>query len=241
MLVTGMAERVLACRKRRNRNSRASLFTSRLWDQLRGKPAGFLGTDGTVKDGWRRAEAMWRSLNADQTCRVVLGILRPKKGGGLNDAGSAADRICRSRTRDPDRRSLRPAKSNRFRPTSGLDRDRLSGARATRQTAGRTDRRADPRSSDPPIRSPRLCRGCGMRRGQTLRRHIADHGPSVEQYRIRWNLPHDHASVAPAYSEGRPTMAKQLGLGQRGRRSRTAPPETPTPPRRPGRPRTPRS
>src|SRR5947208_1087136 len=30
---------------------------------------------------------MSRSLNADQTCRVVLGILRPKKGGGLPKKG----------------------------------------------------------------------------------------------------------------------------------------------------------
>jgi predicted transcriptional regulator len=74
-------------------------------------------------------------------------------------------------------------------------------------TAGRTGWRADPRSSDLPIRSPRLCRGCGMRRGQTLRRHIAGHGLSVEQYRIRWNLPRDHtpwslrpiARVAPRW------------------------------------------
>ena len=89
MLVTGMPERVLACRKRRNRNRRASLFTSRLWDQLRGKPAGFLGTDGTVKDGWRSAEAMWRSLNADQTCRVVLGILWNAGGEGKCCVGTS--------------------------------------------------------------------------------------------------------------------------------------------------------
>ncbi len=86
-----------------------------------------------------------------------------------------------------------------------------------------------------------VCVECGWR-GKMLRRHIAGHGLSVEQYRIRWNLPRDHALVAPAYSERRSTMAKRIGLGQRGRGSRaTAAPKTPTPRRRPGRPRTPKS
>ena len=58
------------------------------------------------------------------------------------------------------------------------------------------------------------CLDCGWR-GQMLRRHVATaHGLTVEQYRARWNLPHDHAMVAPAYSERRSTMAKQFGLGR---------------------------
>lgn len=88
-----------------------------------------------------------------------------------------------------------------------------------------------------------ICLDCGWR-GQMLRRHIATaHGLSVEQYRTSWNLSADHAMTAPAYSERRSTMAKQLGLGRGGRRgsvgtSEPAAPESPvaTPGRR-GRPR----
>jgi predicted transcriptional regulator len=61
-----------------------------------------------------------------------------------------------------------------------------------------------------------VCLECGSR-GQTLRRHLMTrHGLSVDAYRGRWNLPRDHAIVAPGYSERRSTMAKQIGLG-RGR------------------------
>ena len=60
-----------------------------------------------------------------------------------------------------------------------------------------------------------VCIECGWR-GQMLRRYIAGHGLSVEQYRARWNLKPDHPITAPGYSERRSTMAKQIGLG-RGR------------------------
>jgi predicted transcriptional regulator len=59
-----------------------------------------------------------------------------------------------------------------------------------------------------------VCIECGWR-GKMVRRHLGTaHGLSVEQYRARWNLPRDHAMVAPAYSERRSTMAKQIGLGR---------------------------
>jgi len=64
-----------------------------------------------------------------------------------------------------------------------------------------------------------VCIDCGWR-GQMVRRHLMTaHGLTVEQYRTRWNLLHDHAMTAPAYSERRSTMAKQIGLG----RTREAP------------------
>jgi len=87
-----------------------------------------------------------------------------------------------------------------------------------------------------------VCLECG-RKGSVLRRHLTTrHGLGVDQYRSRWKLRPDHPITAPGYSERRSTMAKQIGLGQRGRGSRTmAAPETPTPRRRAGRPRTPRS
>jgi predicted transcriptional regulator len=90
-----------------------------------------------------------------------------------------------------------------------------------------------------------VCLDCGWR-GQMLRRHLTTaHGLSVDAYRARWKLPADHAMTAPAYSERRSTMAKQLGLGRGGRRTSGEGSEPVTPgspaaaaPRRRGRPRT---
>jgi predicted transcriptional regulator len=67
------------------------------------------------------------------------------------------------------------------------------------------------------------CLECGWARSM-LRRHLTTaHGLSVERYRARWNLPRDHAMVAPGYSERRSTMAKQFGLGRtRGASAETA-------------------
>jgi predicted transcriptional regulator len=75
-----------------------------------------------------------------------------------------------------------------------------------------------------------ICMECSWK-GQMVRRHLTTaHGLSVEQYRARWNLPHDHAMTAPAYSERRSTMAKQFGLGRTREASAeaTAVPETET-------------
>jgi predicted transcriptional regulator len=61
-----------------------------------------------------------------------------------------------------------------------------------------------------------VCLECGWR-GKMLRRHLASgHELSVEQYRVRWNLPREHPMTAPSYSEQRSSLAKQIGLG-RGR------------------------
>jgi predicted transcriptional regulator len=60
-----------------------------------------------------------------------------------------------------------------------------------------------------------VCLECGYR-GKTLRRHITTrHGLSREEYLRRWGLQPDHALTAPAYSEHRSTVAKQLGLGRK--------------------------
>ena len=62
-----------------------------------------------------------------------------------------------------------------------------------------------------------VCLECGWK-GVMLKRHLATgHGLTVEQYRTRWNLPREHALTAPAYSERRSGLAKQLGLGRGGR------------------------
>jgi predicted transcriptional regulator len=62
-----------------------------------------------------------------------------------------------------------------------------------------------------------ICMECGYR-GQMIKRHLTTaHGLTVDAYRARWNLPHDHAMVAPAYSARRSGLAKELGLGRHGR------------------------
>jgi len=59
-----------------------------------------------------------------------------------------------------------------------------------------------------------VCLECGYR-GQVLRRHLrVAHGLDPAAYRVRWKLPVDHPITAPAYSERRSTMAKEIGLGR---------------------------
>ena len=49
-----------------------------------------------------------------------------------------------------------------------------------------------------------------------LKRHLmTDHGMTPEEYRERWSLPADYPMVAPAYSEQRRTLAKDIGLGRK--------------------------
>src|ERR1700757_4675556 len=65
-----------------------------------------------------------------------------------------------------------------------------------------------------------VCLECGFR-GKTLRRHLGTrHGLRVAEYLRRWELPSDHALTAPAYSEQRSSMAKELGLGRKRSRPR---------------------
>ena len=51
-----------------------------------------------------------------------------------------------------------------------------------------------------------------------LRRHLMTHyGMTPDDYRAKWNLPKDYPMVAPSYAETRRTLAKQIGLGTKGR------------------------
>jgi predicted transcriptional regulator len=60
-----------------------------------------------------------------------------------------------------------------------------------------------------------VCLDCGFK-GKTLRRHInTRHGLNGDDYRRRWGLRSDHPLTAPAYSERRSSMAKELGLGRK--------------------------
>jgi predicted transcriptional regulator len=52
---------------------------------------------------------------------------------------------------------------------------------------------------------------------KTLRRHLAGHGLTPEQYRERYGLKADYPMVAATYSEQRRAMAHKIGLGQKSR------------------------
>src|SRR5271166_7172638 len=49
---------------------------------------------------------------------------------------------------------------------------------------------------------------------KSLKRHLAAHGLTPEQYRERWKLPSDYPMVAAHYAATRSAMAKAIGLGQ---------------------------
>lgn len=69
---------------------------------------------------------------------------------------------------------------------------------------------------------------------KTLRRHLAGHGLTPEQYRERYKLKTDYPMVAETYSEARRAMAKKIGLGRKlGQAAIATPADGPeTPPRR---------
>jgi predicted transcriptional regulator len=51
---------------------------------------------------------------------------------------------------------------------------------------------------------------------KSLKRHLRTHyNLSPEQYRTKWNLPHDYPMVAPNYARARSDLAKKMGLGTR--------------------------
>ena len=70
---------------------------------------------------------------------------------------------------------------------------------------------------------------------KTLRRHLSGHGLTPEQYRERYKLKPDYPMVAPSYSETRRSMAKKIGLGQKGRAARAASTEGTAPAKAPAR------
>jgi predicted transcriptional regulator len=51
---------------------------------------------------------------------------------------------------------------------------------------------------------------------KSLKRHLRTHYDlSPEEYREKWDLPHDYPMVAPNYAAARSQLAKQMGLGTR--------------------------
>ena len=53
---------------------------------------------------------------------------------------------------------------------------------------------------------------------KSLKRHLRTrYNLSPEEYRDKWDLPHDYPMVAPNYANARSALAKKMGLGQRRR------------------------
>ncbi|ALJ12079.1 MucR family transcriptional regulator [Sphingopyxis macrogoltabida] len=51
-----------------------------------------------------------------------------------------------------------------------------------------------------------------------MRRYLmTNFGMTPDEYRAKWNLPKDYPMVAPNYAEKRRELAKQIGLGTKGR------------------------
>ena len=51
---------------------------------------------------------------------------------------------------------------------------------------------------------------------KSLKRHLAGHGLTPDEYRAKWKLPPDYPMVAANYAATRSAMAKAIGLGQLG-------------------------
>ena len=53
---------------------------------------------------------------------------------------------------------------------------------------------------------------------KSLKRHLRTHyNLTPDEYRSKWGLPKDYPMVAPRYAEARSQLAKEMGLGQKGR------------------------
>jgi predicted transcriptional regulator len=59
------------------------------------------------------------------------------------------------------------------------------------------------------------------KRFKSLKRHLASHGITAEQYRQKWNLPKDYPMVAPEYSSSRSALALKIGLGRKAKGTRS--------------------
>jgi predicted transcriptional regulator len=63
-----------------------------------------------------------------------------------------------------------------------------------------------------------VCLACGQK-SKMLKRHLSTaHGMTPQEYRAKWDLRKDYPMTAPNYAAQRSQLAKQLGLGSKGRR-----------------------
>ncbi len=60
------------------------------------------------------------------------------------------------------------------------------------------------------------------RQYKSLKRHLSGRGLTPEQYRTKWGLPADYPMVAPNYAKQRSRLAKDIGLGTKGKAKRRA-------------------
>ena len=52
-----------------------------------------------------------------------------------------------------------------------------------------------------------------------LKRHLSTmYDMTLDQYKARWNLPHDYPTVSPSYARRRSAIAQKAGLGKTGRK-----------------------
>jgi len=95
-------------------------------------------------------------------------------------------------------------------------------------TAGPAEPEPEPKEPAVPIRKSinpdfLICLEDG-RKFKSLKRHLrTKYDMSPEEYRAKWNLPKDYPMVAPNYAKARSELAKQMGLGQGGRKPARAP------------------
>lgn len=58
---------------------------------------------------------------------------------------------------------------------------------------------------------------------KSLKRHLRTRFDiTPEEYRAKWNLPHDYPMVAPSYVAARSELAKKMGLGRQRKQSKRA-------------------
>lgn len=62
-----------------------------------------------------------------------------------------------------------------------------------------------------------VCLEDGKRLTMMRRYLMTNFGMTPDDYRAKWNLPKDYPMVAPNYAEKRRVLAKEIGLGTKGR------------------------
>lgn len=57
------------------------------------------------------------------------------------------------------------------------------------------------------------------KRFKSLKRHLRTHySLTPDEYRSKWGLPKNYPMVAPNYAQARSSLAREMGLGQKGKR-----------------------
>lgn len=64
------------------------------------------------------------------------------------------------------------------------------------------------------------------RKFKSMKRHLGLLGMTPDEYRAKWQLPHDYPMVAPNYAAARSALAKKMGLGRKPKaQAEAAPPK----------------